>query len=149
MSLAQFYLRYLDGEIIIFYVQWMLLPPANEVCEGYVFTGVCLSTGGGRAWQGVVHGGGGMHGGGCVCVGGMHGGGCAWLGACMVGACMTGGHVWHACPPPRTDTTATVNERAVRILLECILVTLSFYYRNEHMVDVLSTLWEFLTEVLI
>ena len=23
-----------------------LLPPANEVCEGYVFTGVCLSTGG-------------------------------------------------------------------------------------------------------
>ena len=35
-----------------------LLPPANEVCEGYVFTGVCLSTrgpcldaqGGGRAW---------------------------------------------------------------------------------------------------
>ena len=25
------------------------LPPANEVCEGYVFTGVFLSTGGGRA----------------------------------------------------------------------------------------------------
>ena len=24
----------------------MLLPPANVVCEGYVFTGVCLSTGG-------------------------------------------------------------------------------------------------------
>ena len=24
-----------------------LLPHANEVCEGYVFTGVCLSTGGG------------------------------------------------------------------------------------------------------
>ena len=24
----------------------VLLPPANEVCEGYVFTGVCLSTGG-------------------------------------------------------------------------------------------------------
>ena len=24
----------------------ILLPPANEVCEGYVFTGVCLSTGG-------------------------------------------------------------------------------------------------------
>ena len=30
----------------------MLLPPANEVCEGYVFTGVCLSTGWvGCAWQ--------------------------------------------------------------------------------------------------
>ena len=25
------------------------LPLANEVCEGYVFTGVCVSTGG-RAW---------------------------------------------------------------------------------------------------
>ena len=25
----------------------MLLPPANEVCEGYVVTGVCLSRGGG------------------------------------------------------------------------------------------------------
>ena len=24
----------------------LLLPPANVVCEGYVFTGVCLSTGG-------------------------------------------------------------------------------------------------------
>ena len=23
----------------------LLLPPANEVCEGYVFTGVCLSIG--------------------------------------------------------------------------------------------------------
>ena len=56
------------------------LPPANEVCEGYVFTGVCLSTGGGHAWQGV-----GMHLG-CVCVmGSMHGGGCAWQGVCMVG----------------------------------------------------------------
>ena len=28
----------------------ILLPPANEVCEGYVFTGVCLSTG----WGGGV-----------------------------------------------------------------------------------------------
>ena len=39
------------------------LPPANEVCEGYVFTGVCLSTGGGvrgrgHVWQGGVRGGG-------------------------------------------------------------------------------------------
>ena len=45
----------------------IFLPPANEVCEGYVFTGVCLSTGG-HAWQGS-----------CV-AGGMHG---RW--ACMVG----------------------------------------------------------------
>ena len=27
------------------YSNWLLLPPANEVCEGYVFTRVCLSTG--------------------------------------------------------------------------------------------------------
>ena len=26
------------------------LPPTNEVCEGYVFTGVCLSTGGGGVY---------------------------------------------------------------------------------------------------
>ena len=26
-------------------LELILLPPANEVCEGYVFTGVCLSTG--------------------------------------------------------------------------------------------------------
>ena len=29
-----------------FWTQGRLLPPSNEVCEGYVFTGVCLSTGG-------------------------------------------------------------------------------------------------------
>ena len=72
-----------------------LLPPANEVCEGYVFIGVCLSTEG----VSVVAGGcmvarGGMHGcsrGACVvapggtCVVAL--GGCAWLlpgGACVV-----------------------------------------------------------------
>ena len=36
-------------------------PPANEVCEGYVFTGVCLSTGGGYVAGGM-----------CM-VGGVHG----------------------------------------------------------------------------
>ena len=49
------------------------LPSANEVCEGYVFTGVCLSTGG-HAWL----------------LPGEH----AWLlqgRACMVAL---GGHVW-------------------------------------------------------
>ena len=73
----------------------VFLPPTNEVWEGYVFTGVCLS-------GGVVHGGwcvvggmcgGGVHGGGgtCVCGGGMRGEGmhgrvCVWQGvACMAG----------------------------------------------------------------
>ena len=69
------------------------LPPANEVCEGYVFTGVCLSTVGG------MHGRGAMQGCGGVC---MVAGGHAWLqGVCVVagGVCMGGmsgcwGHVW-------------------------------------------------------
>ena len=60
------------------------LLPANEVCEGYVFTGVCLSMGGG-----------GMHGRGRVWQGeGWHAwqGGHAWQGACMARvACMVGG----------------------------------------------------------
>ena len=51
-------------------------------------------------------------------------------GVCMAGV-MVGGmrgmeRVCHTCPPP-ADTTRygdTVNERAVRILLECILVYL-------------------------
>ena len=82
-------------------VQFSLLPPKNEVCEGYVFTGVCLSMGGWHAWQRQ----GGMHGRGmCAWQGGMHGGMCgrghAWQGACVVGgmcgraACMAGGHAW-------------------------------------------------------
>ena len=49
-----------------------LLPPANKVCEGYVFTGVCLSTGG-HVWQRGV---------------------CVAKGACMVkGACVAKGGV--------------------------------------------------------
>ena len=76
----------------------VILLPANEVCEGYVFTGVCLSTGGVCAWlQGGVHGYGGvawlqqgMHGGGghAWLWGGMHG--------CGVGmrAWWQGGHAW-------------------------------------------------------
>ena len=77
------------------------LPPTNEVCEGYVFTGVCLSTGGmhgrGACMVGGMHGGGGVH--------GKGGGRCAWWGhvwqgACVVGgmhgegACAAGGHAW-------------------------------------------------------
>ena len=92
----------LSHYIISYFI--ILLPPANEVCEGYVFTGVCLSMGGGPMC-GCSQGGhawllrGGMRGGACVvapggvCVvaprGGMHG--CS-RGACMVarggGACV-------------------------------------------------------------
>ena len=86
-----------------------LLPPANKVCEGYVFTGVCLSTGGTcMAGEGGLHGwgvymaggdvhgwGGGMHGWGDVWLGRGYawlGRGYAWMGGmCGWGACMTGG----------------------------------------------------------
>ena len=113
------------------------LPPANVVCEGYVFTPVCHS----------VHRGG-LHGcsqRGCAWLlggdawllrGGMHGcslGGHVWLlpgGTYMVAP---GGHVWFflggggegGMHRIRRDT---VNERAVRILLECILMN-EYLYR--------------------
>ena len=96
----------------------LFLPPANVVCEGYVFTGVCLSTGGG-----------------C-------------LPHCILGYTSLGRHPpsRHPSPPgqtpqpPQVDTPSlgrqppwantprcsacwdTVNKRAVRIPLECILI---------------------------
>ena len=56
-------------------------PPANVVCEGYVFTPVCQSfcSQGGYAWWGCV-------------AGGMCGGGHVWWGARMAG-----GHAWQGC----------------------------------------------------
>ena len=86
-----------------------ILPPANEVCEGYVFTGVCLPTGG------------------------MCGRGRAWQGACMAGGVRgRGAYMAH----PQQILRDTVNERAVRILLECILVKFHFntlVVQNEHL----------------
>ena len=70
---------------------------------------------GGHAWWGV-----------CM-AGGIHGRGCAWQGACVEGGIHgggmlgRGGHAWHM-----------VNERAVRILLECILVESLFYVSFNH-----------------
>ena len=54
--------------------------------------------------------------GGGTCVAGGH----AWQGACMVGE---GSAWWGACMADTTRYSDTVNERAIRILLECILVT--------------------------
>ena len=86
---------------------FLFLPPANEVCEGYVFTGVCLSTGGG-----------------C-------------LSHCMLGYTPPGQTyptrqtppwadnphpVYAGIHPLRSACWDTVNKRAVRIPLECILV---------------------------
>ena len=68
-----------------------LLLPANKVCKGYAFTGVCLSTGGGHAWSGGIHDRGGH-----VWQGdGMHGrGGLVWQEGVYGRGCIAGGHVW-------------------------------------------------------
>ena len=88
----------------------ILLPPANEVCEGYVFTRVCQSfCSRGGVWllgACVVAGGHVVVARGCAWLGGMCGcqgacivaGGCAWLpggGVWLLGG-MHGlwGHVW-------------------------------------------------------
>ena len=108
--------------------------------------GACVVAGG-HAWLlGGVHG---CWGGMCGCPGGMCGcrGACVWLPGCVCGcwgACVVaGGHAWlpggHAWLPGgmrgcrggvRRIRRDTVNERAVRILLECILVhaDLAFNY---------------------
>ena len=67
----------------------------------------------------------------------MRGRGYAWQGgvcrrgrAWQAGCAWRGGHAWHA--HPLADTTRygdTVNERAVRILLECILVLVEKSHR--------------------
>ena len=86
-----------------------------------------------------------MAGGACVArvacmAGGMHrrracmAGGFAWQGACMAGgawqgACMAGG----THDPPQQIPRDMVNERAVRILLECTLVFFIKVFRFVHL----------------
>ena len=103
--------------------------------RGHAWWGACVA---GCVWWGTMHvGWGGMHGGGHVwqgaCVaGGMRGGGCAWWGTCMVGghawwgACVVGGMHGRGCV--WQILLDTVNERAVRILLEFTLVLVLFSY---------------------
>ena len=78
----------------VFLTYGMLLPPANKVCEGYVFTPVC---------QSFCSQGGGMRGrGACMAGGRVWQGWCVAGGACMVGACVAGGRAWqwHATHTP-------------------------------------------------
>ena len=98
----------------------------------YTCLSVILFTGGGCVVGGMhgrgVHGGG-MCGGGGVCVAGACMVRCAWQGgmrgrghAWQWGMCGRG-HACHACPPADTIRYGDmVNEQAVCILLECILV---------------------------
>ena len=100
--------------------------------------GVCMVAGGGHVW---------LPGGTCVVAGGGHvwlrqGGMCGcWWGACMVGGrggMVVGGYVWQrgvcmAKGGHAWDTTTygdTINERVVRILLECIVVFIFFWCRQ-------------------
>ena len=128
--------------------------------------GICMAGGihgreacvaGGHAWKGSMHGRGHVWQGACM-AGGMHGKGCAWWGACMAGGMCGRGHAWqgvcmagmygggmcgrggmcgmHA-PLILRDT---VNERAVCILLECILV---HYEVTKDSIKLLSNLYSF------
>ena len=92
-----------------------------------------------HVWQGGMYGGG-VHGrGGCAwqrggMAGGVHGrGGHAWQrGACMAEGGMHGRGVHHMPPPHHKTLRDTVNDRAIRILLECILVLYSLVCKFSH-----------------
>ena len=74
---------------------------------------------GGRAWQG-----------GCMWWGGMHGrGGVCGRGCACWGRGMRATHARYP-PPPRHYEIRSVNGRAVRIILECILVVNSKYFTH-------------------
>ena len=96
----------------------------------------------------ILSTGGGMHGGGACVAGGMHGRGCAWWGACMAGGMHgRGACVCHAqCPLPQQILRLrhTVNERTVRILLECILVLqLIQWFNNNWFSFLMGIYWDY------
>ena len=109
------------------------LPPANDVCEGYVFTGVCLSMGGSGGVPVSVHGGfcpgmgglcpggGGLSRGWGVCIGGGESLSRGWGVSVQGGLCPGWGSLSRGSLSWRPPSPYG-NERAVRILLECILV---------------------------
>ena len=63
-----------------------------------------------------------------MCVRGAHLAGSVWWGACVAGGMHgAGGHACHTHAPQALQLRYTVNERAVRILLECILVAIKIW----------------------
>ena len=100
------------------YYRKLYLQPATKLGQGYIFTGICDSVQGGAC---IVAGG--MCGcGGCAWLqGGMRGwGGGVWLWWGMHGG--GGGHAWWQGGGMCGIRRDMVNEWAVRIQLECILV---------------------------
>ena len=81
---------------ILLTVQALFLPPANEVCDGYVFTDVCLFTGwGGRSWS--------------LSVGVTVRGGSPSRGVSVQGAlCLEGLYAGRGVCPGETETSCTV-----------------------------------------
>ena len=126
-----------------FCLQWGGMHAQWCACPGGVHAwGACVAGGmhgwevcmpGGHAWLGGVCVPRGVHGwGACMALGDM----CAWGRMCNWGACMAGGHAWPwgvcmaggmpCTPPAQYHKIWLVNERVVRILLECILVIKCF-----------------------
>ena len=128
---------------LVFFIYFlMLLLSAMKLGQGYIFTGICDSVHGGMCSCRGVHSCQGtcVVAGGCAWLpGGMHDcWGHAWLpggmhgcqGACMVAGegvcgCQGGMHGGHG--GMHRIQRDTVNEWAVRILLECILVKINFH----------------------
>ena len=119
-----------------FFVMRQFLPPTNVVCEGYVFTGVCLSMGGSQSQQGgspsggfSIRGGGGSPSRGVFIQGGSPSrgvsiwGGSSSGGFSIWGVLHPGGRVLHQGGFSIWGGLHQVNVRAVHILLECILVS--------------------------
>ena len=110
--------------------------PAMHAWQGACMAGGCMAEGAcmvGRCVAGgCMAGPACMAGGACMTVGAYVAGTCVVGGMCGGGACMGGGHVWQGAwhggwctmhtPQQILQLWYMVNERAVRILLECILV---------------------------
>ena len=94
--------NYVRADISSWQSRKQYLQPANEVCEGYVFTGVCLSMGG--------------------CLPLVPGGVCLWSWGCLPHTPWADSSLYPVHAGIHTPLPGGYYWRAVRILLECILV---------------------------
>ena len=107
-------------------VIFTVLPPATKLGQGNIFRSVCQEFCPQRGGACMA---GGMYGRGACVAGGR-----AWQGVCVG---VHGGHAWQGWHAWQGGAWHTVNEQAVRILLECILVfetNVYLLYRSNCMV---------------